>query len=264
MPGDGAGGAWRDRPRTDPVLTVVLLARRSSPWGDVAGRRRCVRRRDRPTRWCWQCPRGNSWAWGPPRLEGVGYYRAAASSVWQASLSMALLQRGRALRLGMFAELLLQQPENPRSTSTSESPFDKRNTVRRRSDLPQRSRIKQTCRGAPTAWASSWRHEKYGGGGRLLHAIDLKPGAGLQQSRQCWLSRKHAEAELTYRKAIESQAIAKVLQPRQRPLFLQGSMPGGAACRKAIDLKPDYGPIELGILKEESSTRQAACRKAMT
>jgi serine/threonine-protein kinase len=107
-------------PRTDPVLSVMLLAQANDAVGDAAGAERILSEATtaRPGQIAFLNALGRLLEYGhPPRLdEAIGYYRAARSRRPDLGINLCrtLRQAGRTTdAVSVLRELLPLQPENP-------------------------------------------------------------------------------------------------------------------------------------------------------
>jgi serine/threonine-protein kinase len=251
------GNAWRHLleaqkeidPRTEPALTVVLLAQAYAAVGDIAGAEKLLRRAAtaRPD----QVMVLDALAkllerQGPARrAEAIEYYRAARGLRPQlgSALCKALLRAGRAEEAEeLLQELLPQQSNNP--------------------GFHVHRAVAAYYQKKPTE-AEAACHK----------ALDLKPDCAeayyclgfLLAERQ-----QHADAEAAWRKATEFKPdFAEAYTNLAKALLDQGKQrEAEGACRKAIALKPDLcqAYVNLGnalVRQGKDGEGEAAYRKAI-
>jgi tetratricopeptide (TPR) repeat protein len=251
------GNAWRQLPavqkaidpRTEPALTVVLLAQAYVAVGDIAGAEKLLRRATtaRPDQVVLLDVLGKLLErQGPSRLaEAIEYYRAARGQRRQLgiALSRALLGAGRAEEAEeVLQELAPRQSNNPAF---------------------------YVHRGVAAHYQKKYREaEKFFG-----KAIDLNPDYAkahnnLGGALNC--QQRYGEAEAACRKAIELKPdfaeayciLGNALNAQQR--YGQAE----AACRKAIALKPEFAEAYTNLGNALSAQRkhrdaEAAWRRAV-
>jgi Flp pilus assembly protein TadD len=251
------GNAWRQLPelqqaidpRTEPALTVVLLAQAYAAAGDLAGAEKLLRRAttSRPDQVVLLNILGKILVrQGRSRLaEAIEFFRAARGQRPQLgiALSRALISAGRAEEAeGVLQELAPRETNNPA--------FHVR--------LGVAAYLQKKHAAAEAAWGK---------------ALDLQPEcaeAHFCLGKLLEDGQKEGEAEAAYRKAIACRPdfaeaftnLAGVLHRQGKPCEAE------AACRKAIDLKPDlaeaYGCLGSMLLRQgKLGEAEAACRRAL-
>jgi serine/threonine-protein kinase len=288
------GNAWRElqevrtgiTPRTEPVLTVVLLGRALAAVGDGAGAEELLRRAAaaRPGQVLLLDALGKllEGQGASRREEAIGYYRTARGQHHHLglSLSTALLRIGRPAEAEeVLQELVLQQPDNPMIyldlgiAVDRQSKYDKaeaayRQAIARNADFVEAYNnlgITLAHRGKPGDAEAAFRK-----------ATDLKPDYALAHFNLGVLltgQQRRDEAAVAYRKATahkpgfaEAYVNLGMILARQRkfvdaePLF-----------RRAIGLRPDLAEAYYGLgtalagqekpAEAEAAFRQAIARK---
>src|SRR5262245_37399059 len=251
------GNAWRQLaevqqaidPRTEPALTVVLLAQAYAAAGDLAGAEKLLRwaTTARPDQVVLLNILGKILVrQGRSRLaEAIEFFRAARGQRPQLgiALSRALISAGRAEEAeGVLQELAPRETNNPA--------FHVR--------LGVAAYLQKKHAAAEAAWGK---------------ALDLQPECA--EAHYCLGNlledgQKQGEAEAAYRKAIAFRPdfaeaytnLAGVLHRQGKPCEAE------AACRKAIDLKPDlaaaHGCLGSMLLRQgKLGEAEAACRRAL-
>jgi len=253
------GSAWRPLlelrreidPRTEPVLTVVLLAYGCAGVGDAATAEQVLRQAvtARPEEVVLLSALGKLLErQGRSGLaEAIGFYRAARSQRRQLglALSRALILDGKADEAAaVLRELVLQQAHDH-----TPAPFF-------------------------YLGAARMRQRRYGEAEAAYHeAIRLRPGwAEAYSNLGAALSNqeRYGQAEAACRKALDLKPdYAEAYANLGNALVHQGK-PGAAeaACRKALDLKPDFAEAytNLGRALDEQGWRgeaEAAYCKAL-
>jgi Flp pilus assembly protein TadD len=223
------GNAWRELqeirekiiPQTDPVLTVVLLARALAGVGDVAGAEEVLRQAvaARPNQVVLLDALGKLLdGQGPARLEAaIGCYRAARSLRPQ---------------LGIALSRALRNAGNP-----AESREVMQDLVRRQPDNPSYYVFLAIA---------AYEHKKVGEAQTLFRkALDLNPniahahyGLGIILNGQ----QKHDEAEAAYRKAIHLKPNFAEAYNNLGVILMKRGKYGEAALafHKSIDFKPNH------------------------
>jgi serine/threonine-protein kinase len=236
-------------PRTDPVLTVLLLAQAHDAVGDAAGAEQVLREAAtvRPDQVVLLTALGNLLERQGPSRRGkaIEYYRAARARRPRLGLGLsgALVRAGRADEAEeVLRELIRQQPDSPALYNN--------------------------------LGASLHAQQKYGAAEAACQkAIELKPdyaGAHYNLGNALSQLQKPGAAEAAYRRAIELQPdyayaynnLATVLNNQQRYGEAE------ALLRKALDLDPDfaYAHNNLGTAlygQQRYGEAEAAYRKAI-
>jgi tetratricopeptide (TPR) repeat protein len=251
------GNAWRQLPevqqaidpRTEPALTVVLLAQAYAAAGDMAGAEKLLRRATtaRPDQVVLLNILGKILVrQRPSRLaEAIEYFRAARGQRPQLgiALSKALINAGRAEEAeGVLQELAPRESNNPAFHV----------------HLGIAAYLRKKHAAAEAAWGK---------------ALDLRPECA--EAHYCLGNlledgQKHGEAEAAYRKAIVFRPdFAEAYTNLARVLLRQGKpREAEAACRKALDLKPDlaeaHGCLGNTLLRQgKLGEAEVANRKAI-
>jgi tetratricopeptide (TPR) repeat protein len=253
----GRGSGWRElralqgeiNPASQPVMTVLLLARASAAVGDAAGAEQVLRQAAaaRPDQVVLLDALGKLLDGGGPsqRARAIEFHRAArtARPGLGIVLSMALIRARRAEEAEeVLQELIRQQPDNAGVYNT----------------LGISLFTRQQFAAAEAAYRKATE---------LLPAFaEAHYNLGLALASQG----RHAAAEAAYRKAIESDPdfalaynnLALELSQQQQPAAAE------AASRKAIALQPDlalaHNSLGMALVAQgRYRAAEAACRKAI-
>jgi tetratricopeptide (TPR) repeat protein len=284
----GCGNSWRGllevrrqiNPQTEPVQTVVLLARALAAVGDVVGAEEVLRQAAiaRPHHVVLLDALGKLLARQGRLSEAIGYYRAARGQRPQLGIALAraLLAADRAKEAReVMQDLVLRKPDNPTfllflGVTTYEEKKDPatRTIFRKALDLNPNLAEAYYCLGVILSDQRRYAEAV----ADYQKAIDLHPdypqayfnlGTALNEQN------KHAAAEPAFRKAIELRPnFPKAYHNLGLALSGQGKhVPAEAAFRKAIDLRPDFGSYSnLGLVLRDLgnfAAAEAACRKAV-
>ncbi len=285
------GTSWRElraiqgeiNPASEPVMTVVLLARACAAVGDVAGAEQVLRQAAvaRPDQVVLLDALGKLLEREGPsqRAKAIEYYRAArtARPGLGIVLSMALIRAGRADEAEeVLQELIRQQPDNAALYNTlGISRFTRQEfaaaeaAYRKATELPPD--LAEAHYNLGLVLANQGRHAAAETAYRK--AIEVEPDFALAYNNlalELSQQQKHAAAEAASRKAMElepelalahnSLGMALVAQAKHRA--------AEESCRKAIALKPDFAEAytNLGNAlrgQEELAAAEAAHRKAI-
>ena len=284
------GNNWRELhevrqtidPRTEPVLTAVLLARAFTAVGNVAGAEEVLRQAatTRPDQVVLLGALGKLLdRQGPSRLEeAIGYYRAARSQRRRLGivLSNALFRAGRPSEAEqVLQELIHLEPDNPAFhfylgiTVYEQGKYGEAQTAFRKA-IELRPDDAEAYNNLGSALS---RQGKPGEAEEAFRkAIDRGPDyARANYNLGCALNeqRRPGEAEAAYRKAIDLQPdYAEAHNNLGNALTAQGKYAEAeAAFRKAIDLQPDFAAAYLNLGSALGGQRkpggEAAFRKAI-
>jgi eukaryotic-like serine/threonine-protein kinase len=285
------GNAWRGlqefreqiQPQTDPVLTVLLLARALAKVGDMAGAEKVLRQAAaaRPNQVVLLDTLGKLLlGQGPSRLEAaIGYYRAARSLRPQLgiALSRALRNAGNLTEsTEVLQDLVRRQPDNPSfyvflaMAVYEHKKVDEAQTLFRKA-LDLNPNMAHAHYGLGIILDGQKKHREAEAAYRK--AIDLKPDfmqAYYNLGNTLRKQGKHAEAERASQKAVDCKPnFAPAFNNLSLALMSQGKLvEAEKAIRKAIDLQPTYSGAysNLGLVLQEQGKdgeAEAACRKAI-
>jgi serine/threonine-protein kinase len=287
----GRAGSWRPlqelearlNPATEPVRTVVLLARACEQAGEMARAERVLRRAlaGRPDQVVLWDGLGRLLEWqGPSRLgEAIECFAAIRARERRVGLTLVrlLCQAGRADQgEPVMRDLVGQQPDNPEMHSCLGYTLAVRGQLAE-AEAAYRKAIDLNPDYAPAhsnlGFVLNEQKKPVEAEAACRKAIDLWPNyapayvnLGVALGRQ----NKLAEAEAACRKAIDLEpGDAKAYNNLGHVLGDQNKLvEAEAAYRKAIDLQPDFPEARDGLgltLYEQGKPveAEAACRKAI-
>jgi serine/threonine-protein kinase len=285
------GAAWRALremrraidPRTEPALTVVLLARVLAAAGDVPEAEQVLRQAAvaRPEQVVVLDAIGKVLErQGPARLaEAIGYYRAARSLRRHLGLALsgALLAAGRPAEAEeVLQDLVERQLDNPGvyfylgTAAHDQSRYDEAQTAYQKAiDLSPDFAEAYGNLGNSLNAQQMYREAE----AALRKAIDLKPGlaeAHNNLGNALMGCKRYSDAEVSYRKAIELRpGLAEAYNNLGTALdHQQRGAEAEAAYRKAIELRPylasAYNNLGTALDRQQRGAEaEAAYRKAI-
>jgi serine/threonine-protein kinase len=284
----GYGKAWRGllevrrqiNPQTEPVQTVVLLARAFATVGDVVRAEEVLRQAAtaRPQQVVLLDALGKLLARRGRLEEAIGYYRAARGQRPQlgVALTRALLAANRAMEAReVMQDLVLRQPDNPTfhlflgiATYEQKKDPEARTIFRKALDLKPDLAEAYYCLGillADQGRDGEAEAEYHKAIARKPDFVEVHFNLGVVLRRQ----KKHAAAEAAFRKAIELRPnFAAAHHNLGLALSSQGKHAlAEAALHKAIELRPHFVPYNnLGLVLHDLgkyTAAEAAYRKAI-